>query len=241
MLDRMLTSVSRLALGVLVFSAVLASASQSLAMALPSGLEDGCSLTGCLVRYWSEEEGGNGHYYGFVPLLADTSWTSASSSATGSSLGDDSVGYLATITSVEEQAFISGGLLPVGAKNKDQVWIGGNQDSSTVPDQGWRWVTPSVITPESWDYTNWAPGEPNDENIDGLGNERYLAMWVKFYANGSDHRGSWNDEDLVANSTSPIIGMIIEWEAPDGVPEPGAAALVALGAGLLALRRRALA
>lgn len=239
MLDRMLNAVTRRALGALAFTTLLASASQGFAMALPPGLEDGCAFTGCLVRYWSEEAGGNGHYYGFVPVAPLTTWTSAYSEAAGSSIGDDSVGYLATITSIEEQSFVSQGLLPVGGRHKNQVWIGGMQ--ATVPDQApnqdWGWVRPSVITPESWDYANWAPGEPNDDNGDA--SERYLAMWVHYYRDGFDHRGTWNDEDLSASVPSPIIGMIIEWEAPDSVPEPGTAALLAFGVGLLALRRRA--
>ncbi len=237
MLDRMLNAVSRRALGALAFTTFLATASQGLAMALPPGLEDNCTLTDCLVRYWSEEDGGNGHYYGFVPLLSSTTWSSASATATGSTIGVGSVGYLVTITSSAEQSFVQQGVLPVGGVNKNQVWIGGNQSESTNPSEGWRWVTPSVVTPEAWNYTNWAPNEPNDDG--GLSDERYLAMWVHYYMGGLDRRGTWNDEDLTANTTAPIIGMIIEWEAPDGVPEPGTAALLALGAGLVALRRRA--
>jgi hypothetical protein len=238
MLDRMLNVVTRRALGALAFTTLLSTASHGYAMALPPGLEENCALTSCLVRYWSEEAGGNGHYYGFVPISPATTWTEAFAQASGSSIGDDSVGYLATITSIEEQAFVSGGLLPVGGRHKDQVWIGGMQDESTDPAAGWGWVTPSVIIPESWDYTNWAPGEPNDD--DGVAAERYLTMWVHYYQNGFDYRGTWNDEDLSASVPSPIIGMLIEWEAPDSVPEPGTAALLALGAGgLVALRRRA--
>ncbi len=38
------------------------------------------------------------------------------------------------------------------------MWYGGFQPPGvTPPNSGWEWVTG-----EPWDYTNWAPGEPND-------------------------------------------------------------------------------
>jgi uncharacterized protein (TIGR03382 family) len=71
---------------------------------------------------------------------------------------------------------------------------------------------------------------------------RHLAMWVHRYiaqAGGIvvDMRGQWNDENGTADTTSPIVGYIVEWEA-SAVPEPGTALLGLLGVGLVALRFR---
>ena len=67
-------------------------------------------------------------------------------------------GYLATISSAAENAFVyqlaskNPGLWHMNPWN-DRLgpWLGGHQTAA-----GWRWVTG-----ERWDYTNWAPGEPN--------------------------------------------------------------------------------
>lgn len=224
----------------LSFAAALFFAPAVHAAPLPSGLEDGCSFAGCDIAYWSEDEGGNGHYYAFVPTSATLSWNDAQALAAASSLGTGSAGHLATISDQFENDFIVSSVLP-GANviaHKQEVWIGGVQvDGATktlAPDQGWQWVSP-----ETWDYTNWLPGEPNDENADHTGDERYLAMWVHYYLNGVDRRGTWNDENAVANAQSPMLGMIIEFEVGTPVPEPATLALFGLGAGLLALTRRA--
>ena len=232
MFDRKRCVVSLLAFALL--AAPLASAAP-----LPAGLGSNCTLAGCEIAYWSEDDGGNGHYYAFVPTGATVSWSEAQALAQASSLGGGSFGYLASITDEFENDFIVSNVLPGAGviAHKQQVWIGGWQNDSTpkslAPDEGWEW-----ITPETWDYTNWLPGEPNDENVDHTGDERYLAMWVHYYLNAQDRRGTWNDENLVAGTQAPLLGMIVEWEG-GAVPEPATLALLGLSAGLLALTRRA--
>jgi hypothetical protein len=231
--------VCRWALPAVAFATLLSTAPAPIAAPLPAGLLGGCSLTGCIVAYWSSDDGGNDHYYGFVPTTSATTWTSANSIAQGSTLGGGSVGYLASIVSQEEQLFILDQLVPTGA-SKNQVWIGGVQDAGAAsPSEGWRWSQPASVIPETWDYTNWAPNEPNDES--GNFDERYLAMWVRYFQNSASQRGKWNDESDETSAAAAIIGMIFEWEAPDfEVPEPGTALLIGLGtAGLVGLRRRA--
>jgi len=189
---------------------------------------------------WSIESGGNGHSYEFRPLAYTVSWSEANAAAEAMSLGDESVSYLATVTSAEEQAFVQRAVLPAcpGCVNKNQVWIGGRQDpegSTPSPSAGWRWIVNTEVAPESWSYTNWlSENEPSNE---GQIDERFLTMWVHYYQTGQDLRGKWNDEKLVSPTTARVIGMIVEWSAP-GVPEPATGALTALGIALLALRRR---
>lgn len=94
-------------------------------------------------------------------------------------------GHLVSITSAEEQAFVTSLGPPQTA------WIGGFQADNTVePAAGWTW-----ITGEDWDYTNWAPSEPNDAG----GVEDCAHWWTN---NG------WND----INCSSAYTTMVVEWE-----------------------------
>lgn len=97
-------------------------------------------------------------------------------------------GHLATITSVGEQEFI------FQLNSSDlKLWIGGYKDSS----DDWNW-----ITYEDWDYTNWADGEPsNDDTVGGY--ENSVAVWPM----------SWND--LNENNTIKLSGFICEWDGLD--------------------------
>lgn len=228
-----------LKLSCLVAVAALEFSGRAQAAPLPPGMEDGCAFVGCVIAYWSEDDGGTGNYYAYVPTSTTLTWSEAWALAAASSLGPGSAGHLVTIAEAVENDFVVSVLPGAGViAHKQQVWIGGYQVDGPIktlpPDQGWSWVTP-----ETWDYTNWLPGEPNDENTNHDGDERYLAMWVHYYRNGVDMRGTWNDENDLAGATSPLLGMIVEYEQGTPVPEPAAIALFGVAAGLLALARRA--
>src|SRR6266850_669628 len=100
---------------------------------------------------WSISEGGNGHWYLPVQVATPISWNDASRAARNAG------GYLATITSAEENAFV------FMLINHPQYWngelgplLGGYQPpGSSEPGGGWTWVTGEV-----WVYSNWAPGQP---------------------------------------------------------------------------------
>jgi hypothetical protein len=233
LLDRLLARSSSVRL--LVAAACLLAPAAG-AAPLPPGLEEACNLAGCTPEQWSVEDGGNGHYYAFIASDVTLSWEDAQALAQSGSVGGASAGYLASVGDAAENAFIIDQILPGAGviAMKQQVWIGGRQPDGEVktkaPAEGWEW-----ITPETWNYTNWLDGEPNDENTSNTGDERYLAMWVHFYLNGQDYRGTWNDENLVAASQAPMLGFIVEFEH---VPEPSSLALAGLAGGLLALARR---
>ncbi len=119
-----------------------------------------------------------GHYY---KIYTDSvTWTEAE--ARCEALG----GYLATITSADEQAFID----EYNSSSK-RLWIGGyREDDNTV----WMWVTG-----ETWDYTNWGDGEPNNSS-NVVSNENRTVLWSGGY---------WND--LNDDNTSESAGYICEW------------------------------
>jgi hypothetical protein len=163
---------------------------------------------------WKVSEGGNGHFYE-VAAIGPYHWEDASIRA-GRSTRDGLTGYLATITSAEEQAFIQS-LLPQTLRQ--YYFIGGVQDpAGAEPDGGWSWVTG-----EPWSYTHWSavPPEPND--YDG---EDYLTLQSPNIGGGG-----WND----IGGDAVLAGVVIEYGT---VPEPTGALLLPVGLGLL-LRRRA--
>ncbi len=151
-------------------------------------------------------------------------------------------GYLVTITDQSEQDFVwnsFGSDLPYLINDQlgiySTLFTGGFLDTDGL----WKWVTG-----ESFDYTNWHPGEPNGQY------SVVLAKWVS----GVQWYGTWGDEffkysDWKRNPYT--IGFVMEWNnnpvdagGEQAVPEPGEwAAMGILGAGLagLVIRKRRVA
>jgi hypothetical protein len=102
---------------------------------------------------------GNGHWYQAIYAgPSGISWPEASTAATNAH------GYLATITSADENAFAYGLVTEPIFWNVDSYgngigpWLGGLQPpSSPEPAGNWQWVTAEPMT-----YQNWASGEPNN-------------------------------------------------------------------------------
>lgn len=107
-------------------------------------------------------------------------------------------GYLAAITSAEEQAFIEE---MVSTGTKDFYWLGGTDEDSVTNDYLW-------VTGEVFDYHNWAKGQPDDGDWGIGGRENYIGIlrkdrygvnvntWNDFRDNPNDSRGyicEWNN------------------------------------------------
>ena len=84
-------------------------------------------------------------------------------------------GHLATITSEEEQLFVTSYVKSF--KKQWYVWLGGYSDG-----QEWHWVTG-----ELFEYTDWIEGEPDNDN----GKEWFLD--IKY-----DFEWKWNDAPVLA-------------------------------------------
>lgn len=125
----------------------------------------------------------NGHVYEFVNT--DDRWDQALARSSLSSLSGVS-GYLVTITSAEEQAFIVSymGLITVGW-NQDDIWIAA---SDSITEGSWVWMAgPEAGTAIS--YSDWAwPGGPSNykQGAD------YGTLTVSSY---HDTAGAWLDLD----------------------------------------------
>lgn len=149
---------------------------------------------------WKIADGGNDHWYEAVDFIGV--WTEANTNAQ-TRYWKGMQGYLATITSQQEQTFLWNNLPYV------MYWLGGYQkDKMAEPTGNWAWVTG-----ETWHYTNWAEGEPNDWG----GTEEYLIIWY------SD--GTWNDATNLYGYVRP--GYFIEYN-PTPVPEPATTLLLGM-------------
>src|SRR5262249_8946106 len=143
---------------------------------------------------WEVSAGGNGHMYRAVPGFSGLTWTMADQLARAEG------GYLATITSEQENNFV------FNLVNAPQFWtqsgsgpaLGGFQvDGAPEPAGGWEW-----ITGENWTYSNWLPGQPN--NWPGGPPEDRLQFYT---AVPSSPAATWND---LGRNDQNLGGYLIE-------------------------------
>ena len=176
-----------------------------------NGVPDCCEDATCLPAVqWKVEDGGNDNWYRFVRTEDLVAWDVAASDA--SNLG----GHLATITTPDENQFIVDNFDGLGS---GQTWIGLFQNTSSPdysePGGGWEWVTQ-----ESFNWTNWTPGEPNNSGKDEQSEE-----WGNIWLTGGDqpnYIGFWNDNVLLDVNRSD--SYLIEWSDDcngDGIVDYG--------------------
>lgn len=169
----------------------------------------------------------NGHYYELVVSTTPIDWTSAKDSASNrffvDSCGRNMRGYLATITSRNEQQFLNSVF-----GHQRYVWVGGRED---ISNNEWRWVTgpeglcngglgmliwrggPASAGGVACSFENWIPpsesfsGEPNNFG----GNEDFLNWNHDANAPGVDGRiGLWND---LPHGDQRVFAYLVEYSA----------------------------
>lgn len=124
----------------------------------------------------------NGHWYKlYEETTSLPTWTSVKKEC--ERLG----GYLITITSADEQNFMK-----KISNGKGHIWLGATDEKE---EGHWEWVTGEKFG----EYTNWTPGEPNNEE----NREHYMV------ARGRDNY-TWDDR--FDKPTNGPYAFICEWE-----------------------------
>jgi hypothetical protein len=153
---------------------------------------------------------GNGHYYEVVLVPGGISWTQANAAATAAG------GYLATLTSAAEDAFVFALLDNAAYWSQEPAgsdlgpWIGAYQtsDNGSNPAANWVWVSG-----EPWSYTNWASDEPN--NYTGS-----LENYLSFKCSGTANcrANVWNDlPDQISAYGTFVRAYVAEYNYAAGV------------------------
>lgn len=137
----------------------------------------------------------NGHWYKVIQDNSISDWNAASQYCNAQN------GYLATITSAEENDFLYSYITQEGYSS---AYFG---LSDAASEGNWTWNNGEEVS-----YTNWHRNEPNSENS----NEDYALFYYKY----SD--GSWNDGDFGNRTVSGGTAFICEWGeytvAPENAP-----------------------
>ena len=188
----------------------------------------------------------NGHIYQFV--LGGGDWFNSVQLADGKSIGLHR-GYLATLTTAQEQDFVYASALAFRPQNQSPpaYWLGA---SDHVNESEWKWRTGPEAGLHFWQgdanggsisgaYQHWDfnadPPQPNTNY--GAATEDFLELMVNITWNNVTN-GFWGDDHVNGNSN----GYIVEYGGLS-VPEPTTWALMIIGfgaAGSMVRRRKAM-
>lgn len=127
----------------------------------------------------------NGHSY-YLMEAPCTTWDEAKAYC------EEQGGYLAVITTPEENEAVYGYLQSIGQKSA-YFGLYKNQETDT-----WEWVNGEALT-----YENWAGGEPNFE-----GRQEFYGMFYYKYPDGK-----WNDGGYGRNTVEDTTLFLCEWDA----------------------------
>jgi hypothetical protein len=168
---------------------------------------------------WEVADGGNGHWYEIFKGPANSIFNGVSGVITWSDAQQSAQaqgGYLATITTTEENEFVFGLVDAPLYWSTDTLgnyfgpWLGALQEPGT-PDPAARWTW---VTGEPFQFANWHPGEPND--LFGQIDENRIAFFASESSTGI-RSAFWNDE----RGTRLIVTAYVV----ESVPEPTSLAL----------------
>ena len=132
----------------------------------------------------------NGHYYRIFDL-GDNSDAGINNWEYALQYCQERGGHLATISDERENSFLYRYMQDAGYRS---AYFG---FSDAENEGNWQWCTNESVV-----YTNWAPGEPNNDNK----KENYAMFYYKF----SD--GTWNDGDFGSSTENGGTAFICEWD-----------------------------
>jgi uncharacterized repeat protein (TIGR01451 family) len=174
---------------------------------------------------WDVSSGGNGHWYKAVPGFSGLTWTVACQQAQAEG------GYLATITSAAENAFV----FSLVADDL-RFWNGGNWSGPALggfhPDgshdraSGWCWVTGEPWTYSNWWYSQPDHGWPIEDRMSfyggGYGGGGPGSMWNDLHRDNTN-MGGYVIESTPLMETSSFQSTLVETlSGQQGVLENGA-------------------
>ncbi|MEK6253249.1 MAG: hypothetical protein N2B05_00995 [Gemmatimonadales bacterium] len=143
----------------------------------------------------------DGHLYDAVAAAGGINWADARTAAEGMTSGTCQ-GYLASITSTEENAFILLNFPMVAPAIGNGYWLGGYQPEGTLqPDAGWLWDSG-----EAFGFSDWSAGQPDDGGIHGDED----AIHFMSVGGGPFEAGVIGWADL--NQTETTLGYVVEFD-----------------------------
>jgi hypothetical protein len=162
----------------------------------------------------------NQHVYQIVS--ATSTWSQAEALAASSTF-DGVQGYLATITTQDEDNFVVARIFQDG-------WIGATDDPTegqwhwaTGPEAGLQfWSGSATGTPVAGQFSNWFMGEPNNQY--SISNPSDTMSSSSPYGENCaeirivEDNGQWNDEAC----NSPLPNYVVEYGAPGNLPNVAA-------------------
>lgn len=183
---------------------------------------------------WTVAAGGNDHWYEYIStgsIFAPIGFDAARAAALGSAhLGQQ--GYLATINSGQEQAFVESSFaFLLGFGNTGTAWLGG---SDAAVEGEWRWLD-GPEAGQAMGYTNWLVGQP--VSAPGFEDHDLLALSVNANLVGQPAQFGWSSLPL----TGGAFGYIVEYGSlgsPSPVPEPSTMLMAATALLILSLQAR---
>ncbi len=150
----------------------------------------------------------NEHLYEYIPVTGSIAWPDARDAAAQLERYG-ATGYLATVLSGDENAFIA-------ARLQGEGWMGASDQGE---EGAWKWVTGPEAGMQFWSgdgsghlfdqvngYANWNSGEPNNSSDEDC---------AQFLVSGGSS-GKWND--LRCTSERVLPGYVAEFGAPGDMP-----------------------
>lgn len=116
----------------------------------------------------------NGHRYRLTPSL---SWQKAEA------LAVEWGGHLVTINDAEEELWLRNNF-----GSQEHFWTGFNDIAA---EGQWRWISGELTT-----YSNWWPGEPNNDSGNEGEHKEEDAMIMNWGNNFGDYGNRWNDNSI---------------------------------------------